>query len=88
MPEIAYTEYRSVAEHAAMLKQQGFRVTENLAGIPTAVTGEAGDGASLRLPLLALPQLTRAEVLGAVPGFAAPRVEALLRSLPDTRLAA
>ena len=44
--------------------------------------GESSDGASLRLPLLALPQLTRAEVLGAVPGFAAPRVEALLRSLP------
>jgi ATP-dependent helicase HrpA len=44
--------------------------------------GEASDGASLMLPLLALPQLSRAEVLGAVPGFAAPRVEALLRSLP------
>ncbi len=44
MPEIAYTEYRSVAEHTAMLKQQGFRVTENLADIPTAVMGEAGQG--------------------------------------------
>lgn len=44
MPEIAYTEYRSVAEHTAMLKTQGFRVTENLAGIPTAVMGEAGEG--------------------------------------------
>ncbi|WP_026869670.1 M20 family metallopeptidase [Inquilinus limosus] len=44
MPEIAYTEYRSVAEHTAMLKAQGFRVTENLAGIPTAVMGEAGEG--------------------------------------------
>ena len=43
MPEIAYTEYRSVAEHTAMLKAQGFRVTENLADIPTAVMGEAGD---------------------------------------------
>ena len=44
MPEIAYTEYRSVAEHTAMLKEQGFRVTENVAGIPTAVMGEAGEG--------------------------------------------
>ena len=44
MPEIAYAEYSSAAEHAAMLKAQGFRVTENAAGIPTAVTGEAGQG--------------------------------------------
>lgn len=44
MPEIAYTEYRSVAQHTAMLKEQGFRVTENVAGIPTAVMGEAGEG--------------------------------------------
>src|ERR1700741_4318851 len=43
-PEIAYTEYRSVAEHRAMLEQEGFRITENVAGIPTAVVGEAGDG--------------------------------------------
>jgi len=44
MPEIAYTEYASVAEHAAMLREQGFRVTDNVAGIPTAVMGEAGEG--------------------------------------------
>ncbi|HKS33742.1 MAG TPA: M20/M25/M40 family metallo-hydrolase, partial [Enterobacteriaceae bacterium] len=44
VPEICYTEYRSVAEHTAMLKEQGFRVTENVAGIPTAVMGEAGEG--------------------------------------------
>jgi aminobenzoyl-glutamate utilization protein B len=44
MPEIAYTEYRSVAEHLATLKAEGFRITENLAGIPTAVMGEAGEG--------------------------------------------
>ncbi len=43
MPEIAYNEYKSVAEHTAMLREQGFRVTENLAGIPTAVMGEAGE---------------------------------------------
>lgn len=44
MPEIAYTEFRSVAEHKAMLEWQGFRITENLAGIPTAIMGEAGAG--------------------------------------------
>jgi ATP-dependent helicase HrpA len=44
--------------------------------------GEEGDGATLKVPLLAVPMLTRAAVDVAVPGLAAPRVEALLRSLP------
>lgn len=44
MPETCYTEFRSVAEHVAELNRQGFRVTEEVAGIPTAVVGEAGDG--------------------------------------------
>ncbi|HEY2635203.1 MAG TPA: ATP-dependent RNA helicase HrpA [Steroidobacteraceae bacterium] len=44
--------------------------------------GESRDGAILRIPLLALPGLTRAGVDAAVPGFAEPRIEALLRSLP------
>ncbi|MGD9804743.1 MAG: M20 family metallopeptidase [Hyphomicrobiaceae bacterium] len=43
MPEIAYTEHKSVAEHIAMLEAEGFRVTQDLAGIPTAVMGEAGE---------------------------------------------
>src|SRR6516162_7883999 len=43
-PEIAYAEYRSAAEHRAMLVAEGFRITDNLAGIPTAVMGEAGEG--------------------------------------------
>ena len=42
-PEIAYTEHKSVAEHIAMLEAEGFRITENVAGIPTAVMGEAGE---------------------------------------------
>lgn len=42
-PEIAYTEFRSVAEHKKMLEQEGFRITEGVAGIPTAIVGEAGD---------------------------------------------
>src|SRR6185437_3916749 len=44
MPEIAYTEFRSVAEHLGELERQGFRVTKDVAGIPTAVMGEAGEG--------------------------------------------
>jgi aminobenzoyl-glutamate utilization protein B len=44
MPEIAYNEYKSCAEHARMLEQEGFRVSRNLAGITTAVMGEAGNG--------------------------------------------
>ena len=48
MPELCYTEFRSCAEHTAMLEAKGFRVTREVAGIPTAVMGEAGeDGAQL-----------------------------------------
>lgn len=43
MPELAYNEHRSAAEHTAYLNAEGFRVTENLAGIPTAMMGEAGE---------------------------------------------
>ena len=44
--------------------------------------GEPDDGAALRAPLLALPTLTRAAVDAAIPGLVAPRIVALLRSLP------
>jgi len=43
-PEINYQEYRSCAEHAAMLEREGFRVTRGVAGLPTAVMGEFGAG--------------------------------------------
>jgi aminobenzoyl-glutamate utilization protein B len=43
MPELCYGEFRSCAEHTAMLEQEGFRVTRDVAGIPTAVMGEAGE---------------------------------------------
>jgi len=42
-PELSYDEYKSAAEHEAMLESQGFRITRNVAGIPTALMGEAGD---------------------------------------------
>ncbi|MBR0649695.1 amidohydrolase [Roseomonas terrae] len=44
MPELCYAEARSCAEHTALLEQHGFRVTKDVAGIPTAVMGEAGEG--------------------------------------------
>jgi aminobenzoyl-glutamate utilization protein B len=44
MPELAYREHRSAAEHAAVLEQEGFRLSRGIAGIPTAVVGEAGEG--------------------------------------------
>ena len=65
MPELAYTETRSCAEHTAMLREQGFRVTEKVAGIPTAVMGEAGDDVSS-----ILIDLTQRETMNASAGFA------------------
>ncbi len=44
MPELQYAEHRSVAEHTKELERENFRVTKNLADIPTAVMGEAGEG--------------------------------------------
>src|SRR3954462_11314288 len=44
MPEVCYTEARSSAEHLAEVRHQGFRITEKVAGIPTALMGEAGEG--------------------------------------------
>jgi aminobenzoyl-glutamate utilization protein B len=44
MPEVCYTEARSSAEHLAELRHQGFRITENVANIPTALMGEWGEG--------------------------------------------
>ena len=43
-PEVCYTEARSSAEHLAELRHQGFRITENVADIPTALIGEWGEG--------------------------------------------
>ncbi|TPM98562.1 M20 family metallopeptidase [Mesorhizobium sp. B2-1-5] len=43
-PELNYREYRSSDEHLRMLREQGFRVETGLAGMPTAIMGEAGEG--------------------------------------------
>ena len=70
MPELAYGEYRSVAEHRAMLEEEGFRITENVAGIPTAVMGEAGGGG----PVIAiLGEYDALPGLSQVAGIAEPK---------------
>ncbi|AYD03553.1 M20 family metallopeptidase [Neorhizobium sp. NCHU2750] len=43
-PEVNYEEYRSAAAHVARLEAEGFRVTRGIAGMPTALMGEAGEG--------------------------------------------
>ncbi len=43
-PELNYQEHRAAGRHAAMLEREGFRVSPGIAGIPTSVMGEAGDG--------------------------------------------
>lgn len=69
-PEIAYTEYRSVAEHIKMLEQEGFRITKDAAGIPTAVIGEAGDEG----PVIAiLGEYDALPALGQESGVAEPK---------------
>ena len=43
-PELNYAEHRSVAEHRRVLEDEGFRITPGVAGLPTALVGEAGEG--------------------------------------------
>lgn len=70
MPETLYAEFRSAAEHTAMLRDKGFRVTEGAAGIPTAVVGEAGEGG----PVIAiLGEYDALPGLSQVAGIAEPR---------------
>ncbi|MFV0336551.1 MAG: M20 family metallopeptidase [Tropicimonas sp.] len=44
MPELRYQEERSAAAQIGMLEAAGFKVTRNLADIPTAFMAEAGEG--------------------------------------------
>lgn len=42
--ELSMLEYRSTAAYVQVLKEEGFTVTENLCGIPTAFSGSFGSG--------------------------------------------
>lgn len=44
MPELRFEEFRSVEEHVAAMEAEGFRITRDIAGIPTAFMAEAGEG--------------------------------------------
>ncbi|HEU4598553.1 MAG TPA: hypothetical protein VFS26_02290, partial [Solirubrobacterales bacterium] len=44
LPELAFEEHRSAEEQIALLEREGFRITRNVAGIPTAFIAEAGQG--------------------------------------------
>ncbi|MDE2294600.1 MAG: ATP-dependent RNA helicase HrpA [Gammaproteobacteria bacterium] len=44
--------------------------------------GDPRDGATLRVPVIALPELGAAALAAAIPGLARPRVEAWMRALP------
>lgn len=44
VPELNFGEFRSCALHTRTLEAEGFRVTRDVAGLPTAVMGEAGEG--------------------------------------------
>src|SRR3978361_2465656 len=77
MPELNHQENRWAAEHAAMLEAEGFRVETGIAGLPTAVMGEAGQGG----PVIA--------ILGeydALPGLSQEAGVAEQRPLPGPRL--
>ena len=69
-PETLYAEYASCDAHVETLRAKGFRVTEALAGIPTAVMGEAGSGG----PVIAiLGEYDALPGLSQVAGIAEPR---------------
>ena len=44
LAEPTYGEYRSAAVHRDLLAEAGFRITDNVGGIPTAFVAEAGAG--------------------------------------------
>jgi ATP-dependent helicase HrpA len=80
-PETLYVRIPDAAELAAYPE----RIT--VGGLALDVhyrfaPAEEDDGAHIRVPLLAVPALERSELEGAIPGFCAPCVEALLRALP------
>jgi aminobenzoyl-glutamate utilization protein B len=43
-PETAFREYRSAKAHCDILRKYGFKVTRNIAGMPTAFVAEWGSG--------------------------------------------
>jgi aminobenzoyl-glutamate utilization protein B len=70
VPETNYEEYLAAEAHAEQLEAEGFRITRDLAGMPTAVMGEAGQGG----PVIAiLGEFDALPGLSQVAGLAQPR---------------
>ncbi|WP_455274960.1 M20 family metallopeptidase [Rhizobium herbae] len=44
LPEINYEEFQSSAAHVEALTAEGFRINRDVADLPTAIMGEAGEG--------------------------------------------
>jgi aminobenzoyl-glutamate utilization protein B len=70
IPETNYEEYRASEAHAEQLEAEGFRITRHVAGMPTAIMGEAGQGG----PVIAiLGEFDALPGLSQVAGLAEPR---------------
>lgn len=67
-PELNYQEFSASAAHEKMMRAHGFRVQTNVAGLPTALMGEAGEGGPV-IAILgefdALPGLSQAAGVAA-----------------------
>jgi aminobenzoyl-glutamate utilization protein B len=70
IPETNYEEYRASEAHAEQLEAEGFRITRHLAGMPTAIMGEAGQGGSV---IAILGEFDALPGLSQVAGLAEPR---------------
>ncbi len=69
-PEVAYTEHESARAHADVLRAEGARLREGVAGIPTALIGEWGEDG----PVIAiLGEYDALPELGQEPGVAEER---------------
>ena len=69
-PETNYEEYKASDAHAQMLLDEGFRVERGIAGLPTAVMGEAGEDG----PVIAiLGEFDALPGLSQIAGLAEPR---------------
>ncbi len=70
-PELNFREVRSAAAHRAQLVREGFRLTDGIAGLPTAMMAEAGAGG----PVIAiLGEYDALPGLSQQAGIAAPRL--------------
>ena len=56
-PETAFTEFHAAGRYCSALRSEGFEVTENLAGIPTAFSGGSSARSSSGRPAASAPAI-------------------------------